>query len=57
MNAGMDVHVCMRYVYAYGHMHMNKQALDTNIRAYEWTHARLMHISTFTCIHVPRCIC
>ena len=23
MNAGIDVHVCMRYVYVYVHMHMN----------------------------------
>ena len=32
-------------------------ALDTHIRAYKWTHAMLMHISTFTYTHVPRCIC
>ena len=32
-------------------------ALNTHIRAYEWTHAMLMYISTFTYIHVPRCIC
>ena len=32
-------------------------ALDTHIRAYEWTHTMLMHISTFTYTHVPRCIC
>ena len=32
-------------------------ALDTHIRAYEWTHAMLMHISTFTYTHVLRCIC
>ena len=26
-NAGIDVHVCMRYVYAYVHMHMNTYSL------------------------------
>ena len=31
--------------------------LDTDIRAYEWTHAMLMHISTFTYTQVPRGIC
>ena len=32
-------------------------ALDTHIRAYEWTHGMLMHTSTFPYTHVPRCIC
>ena len=27
MNAGIDVHVCMGYVYAYVHMHMSKYSL------------------------------
>ena len=57
MNAGIDVHVCIRYVYVYMHIHMNKYSLNTHIGAYEWTHAILMQISTLTNTHVPRCIC
>ena len=56
MNAGIDLHVCMRYVYTYVNMHMNTYSLRY-IRAYEWTHAMLMHIPTFTYTHVSRCIC
>ena len=52
MNVGIDLHVCMRYVYANVHMHMTYTALDIHIRAYERTHAMLLYISTFTCVKV-----
>ena len=32
MNVGIDVHVCMRYVYAYVYMHMNTYNLKDSLK-------------------------